>query len=199
MNIQVRPVSALRRTAVAAILLAAPVSCASAQSSGALKPGDLITGTASVVDGSVLDIKANRIRIWGIDTPERSAWCYRNGTRWKPQGDSTKAMRRCVQGKTVACRIQRIERSWFRRWHTSECWTTEDGQDVGECMIRAGWATDYTCFSDGYYRDLETEAKNKGLGLWQCDNGPTTRRWGRQGADTRCETPLYRPSGPGPK
>ena len=49
-------------------------------------------------------------------------------------------------------------------------------------MIRAGWATDYSCFSDGYYRDLETEAKNKGLGLWQCDNGAPTRRWGRQGA-----------------
>ena len=66
-------------------------------------------------------------------------------------------------------------------------------------MIRAGWATDYNCFSDGYYRDLETEAKNKGLGLWQCDNGAPTRRWGRQGPGTQCETPVYRPSGPGPK
>jgi endonuclease YncB( thermonuclease family) len=152
-----------------------------------------------VVDGGALDIKSNRIRIWGIDAPERGAWCYRNGSRWEPQADSTKAMRHCVQGKIVTCRIQRIERYWFRRWHTSECWTNENGQDVGECMIRAGWATDYTCFSDGYYRDLETEAKNKGLGLWQCDNGPTTRRWGRQGAGARCETPVYRPSGPGPK
>jgi endonuclease YncB( thermonuclease family) len=183
---------------LAMILFVAAGSCASAQPPGALSKGDLITGSASVVDGSSLDIKSNRIGLWGIDTPERGAWCYSNGRRWKPQDDSARALRRCVQGKTVTCRVQKVERSWFRRRHTSECWT-DDGLDVGECMIRAGWATDYTCFSDGYYRDLETEAKNKGAGLWQCDNGPTTRRWGRQGPNAKCETPIYRPGGPGPK
>lgn len=183
---------------LAAILLIVAGSCASAQPRSALSKGDLINGTASVVDGSSLDIKSNRIRIWGIDTPERGAWCYRNGSRWKPQDDSTAALRRCLHGKMVTCRVQKVERSWFRLKHTSECWT-DDGLDVGECMIRGGWATDHSCYSDGYYRDLETEAKNKRLGLWQCDNGPTTRRWGRQGPSVLCETPVYRPSGPGPK
>lgn len=186
------------RPAFAAILFMAISSCASAQAPGALGKGDQITGTATAVEGSSLDIKSNRIRLWGIDTPERGAWCYRNGHRWKPMDESTSALRRCVQGKTVTCRVQKIERSWFRMRYTSECWT-DDGLDVGECMIRAGFATDYTCLSDGHYRDLETEAKNKRLGLWQCDNGPTTRRWGRQGPNALCETPIYRPSGPGPK
>jgi endonuclease YncB( thermonuclease family) len=183
---------------LAVMLFVAAGSCASAQPPGALNKGDLITGSATVVDGNSLDIKSNRIVLWGIDTPERGAWCYSNGRRWKPRDDSWGALQRCVQGKIVTCRVQKVERSWFRRRHTSECWT-EDGMDVGECLIRAGWATDYSCFSDGYYRDLETEAKNKGLGLWQCDNGPTTRRWGRQGPDAKCETPIYRPGGPGPK
>ena len=155
----------------------------------------MLTGPASVVDGRTIDIKSNRFRIWGIDTPERGARCYRNAHRWKPMDDSSNALRRCLEGKTVTCRVQRVERVWFRRLHTAECWT-DDGQDVGECMIRGGWATDYTCFSDGYYRDLETEARNKRLGLWQCDNGPGTRRWGRQGPDVKCETPVYRPAGP---
>jgi endonuclease YncB( thermonuclease family) len=66
-------------------------------------------------------------------------------------------------------------------------------------MIRSGWATDYTCYSAGYYQDLETEAKNKGIGLWSCDNGPGTRRWGRYGRDAPCESPRYKPTGPGPK
>jgi endonuclease YncB( thermonuclease family) len=181
-----------------AILFVAAGSCASAQPPGALSKGDVITGAATVVDGSSLDIKSNRIRLWGVDTPERGAWCYRNGQRWKPMDDSSVALRRCVQGKTVTCRVQKVERSWFRMRHTSECWT-EDGLDLGECMIRAGFATDYTCLSDGYYRDLETEAKNKAVGLWQCDNGPGTRRWGRQGPGVHCEVPIYRPTGPGPK
>ena len=181
-----------------AILVIAAGSCASAQPPGALSKGDVTTGTATVVDGSSLDIKSNRIRLWGIDTPERGAWCYRNGQRWKPMDDSTVALRRCIQGKTVTCRVQKVERSWFRMRHTSECWT-EDGLDLGECMIRAGFATDYTCLSDGYYRNLETEAKNKGVGLWQCDNGPGTRRWGRQGPGAQCEVPIYRPTGPSPR
>ena len=181
-----------------AILVIAAGSCASAQPPGALSKGDVTTGTATVVDGSSLDIKSNRIRLWGIDTPERGAWCYRNGQRWKPMDDSTVALRRCIQGKTVTCRVQKVERSWFRMRHTSECWT-EYGLDLGECMIRAGFATDYTCLSDGYYRDLETEAKNKGVGLWQCDNGPGTRRWGRQGPGAQCEVPIYRPTGPSPR
>jgi endonuclease YncB( thermonuclease family) len=160
-----------------------------------LRKGDLVTGQANVVDGSSFDIKSNRIRLWGVDAPERDARCYRNGRRWKPAGDAAAALRRCVGGKTVTCRVWRVDREWFRERFTSECWT-EDGLDVGECMIRAGWATDYTCFSDGYYKDLETEAKNRWLGLWSCDNGPGTRRWGRNGPGTPCETPAYKPTGP---
>jgi succinoglycan biosynthesis protein ExoI len=198
MTVLIQPTSVYPALTLAAVLFAVLGACGGAQAPGALKKGDLITGSAAVVDGNSFDIKSNRIRLWGIDTPERGAWCYRNGRRWKPMDDAVRALRHCVEAKTVTCRVQKVERAWFRRWHTSECWT-DDGQDVGECMIRAGWATDYTCFSDGYYRDLETEAKIKGLGVWQCDNGPTTRRWGREGPTAKCEAPIYRPSGPGPK
>src|SRR5262245_53882048 len=163
-----------------------------------LRKGDLITGQASVIDGTSFDIKSNRIRLWGVDAPERGARCYRNSRRWKPADDATAALRRCIRGKTVTCRVWSVDREWFRERFTSECWT-EDGLDVGECMIRGGWATDYACFSDGYYKDLETEAKNKWLGLWSCNNGPGTRRWGRNGPGVPCETPYYKPTGPGPK
>jgi len=187
-----------QRQVVAVLLLAVLGTCAGAAPPGNLNKGDVLTGAASVVDGSTLDIKSNRFRVWGIDTPERGQRCYRNGHRWKPMDDSAAALRRCVEGKAVTCRVQKVERVWFRRLHTAECWT-EDGQDVGECMVRGGWATDFTCYTDGYYRDLETEARNKALGLWQCDNGPGTRRWGYSGQNAKCETPTYRPSGPGPK
>jgi endonuclease YncB( thermonuclease family) len=63
-------------------------------------------------------------------------------------------------------------------------------------MIRSGWATDYTCYSAGYYRDQESEAREKAIGLWSCDNGPGTRRWGRGGRNAPCETPRYKPVGP---
>ena len=181
--------------ALAVMLCLGLVWAAEAQS---VRRGDLIAGPATVVDGVSLDIKSDRIRLWGIDTPERGAFCYRNGRRWKPFDDAAAALRRCTQGKTVTCRVWRAERKWFRDIHVSECWT-DDGLDVAECMIRGGWAADYTCYSAGHYQDLETEAKNRGVGLWSCDNGPGTRRWGRNGRDAPCETPRYKPSGPGPK
>jgi endonuclease YncB( thermonuclease family) len=180
--------------ALAAALLMVTGGGAFAQS---YRSGDTVTGPAAVVDGHHLDIKSDRFRIWGIDTPERGASCYRSTKRWRPADDAAAALRRCVQGKTVTCRVWSVERRWFRTRYTSECWT-EDGLDVGECMIRGGWATDYTCFSDGYYKDLETEARNKSIGLWSCDNGPGTKRWGRNGSGVPCETPRYKPTGPGP-
>jgi endonuclease YncB( thermonuclease family) len=187
--------SAAVAAALAVLLCLGLVPAAEAQS---VRKGDLTAGPATVTDGASLDIKSERIRLWGIDTPDRGAFCYRNGRRWKPADDATAALRRCTQGKTVTCRVWKVEWKWFREIHVSECWT-DDGLDVAECMIRGGWATDYTCYSAGYYQDLETEAKNRSIGLWSCDNGPGTRRWGRNGREAPCETPRYRPTGPGPK
>jgi endonuclease YncB( thermonuclease family) len=156
--------------------------------------GDLITGPAKVVNGHTFDIKSTRIILWGIDAPERGASCYRNGRKWKPADESASALRRCVEGKTLTCRVQNTEREWFRTLHTSECYT-EDGRDIGDCMVRSGWATDYTCYSGGFYKDQEAEARSKLEGVWQCDTGPGTKRWGRSGPGANCESPTYRPLG----
>src|SRR5262245_61627594 len=94
--------SASCRTAAAAALFLTIGWSAQAQS---FRQGDQITGEAVVVDGSSLDIKSNRIRLWGIDVPERGAFCFRNNRRWKPADEVAAALRRCVAGKTVTCRV----------------------------------------------------------------------------------------------
>lgn len=183
----------VRAFLTAACLLGVALAGAQAQSYG---KGDLISGEAKVLSGYAFDLHSNRIHLWGIDAPERGAWCYRNSRKWKPADESTSALRQCVRDKVVTCRVVSTEREWFRTIHTSECWTN-DGKDLGECLVRGGWATDYTCYSGGYYRDHETEAQNKGEGLWQCDAGPGTRRWGRNGRGVTCDPPVYKPTGPG--
>jgi len=189
------PGNSAGRLLTAALLLLLAACTAEAQTP---RKGDQVLGQATVYDGASLDIKSERFRLWGIDAPERGAACWRNGRRWKPADAAAAALRRCIGSKTVTCRVWSVKREWFRNVHVSECWT-EDGQDLAQCMIRGGWASDYTCFSDGHYRDHETEAKNKLLGLWACDNGPGTKRWGRNGPGVPCETPYYRPTGPGPR
>jgi endonuclease YncB( thermonuclease family) len=91
--------------------------------------------------------------------------------------------------------VWKHERKWFRYVYVSECWT-DDGTDVGECMVRGGWAGDYSCYSGGYYQGVESEARSSGIGLWRCVNGRGTRRWGRNGNGAPCETTLYKPTGP---
>ena len=172
-----------------------PLGSRIAASAESRSKGDLIAGTPQVVDSRTFDLAAYRARIWGIDAPESGSWCFRNGEKWKPAAEAVEALRKCLKGKIITCRVQKVERRWFRSHYVSECWS-DDGQDVGDCMIEGGWATDYTCYSDGYYRDRETEARNKGVGLWACDNGPPTRRWGRKGQGALCEAPPYKPSGP---
>jgi endonuclease YncB( thermonuclease family) len=61
-------------------------------------------------------------------------------------------------------------------------------------MVRSGWATDFTCYSGGYYLFLEEEPKAAKKGLWQCDGDPPTKRWGGKGEGTKCEA-IYKPLG----
>lgn len=158
--------------------------------------GEVVSGTATVVDGSSFTIGSERFELWGIAAPVAGDWCHNSGRRWRPGRDAGAALRTCMAGKSVSCRVQRVASQFFAVRYVSECWTT-DGTDLGGCMVRAGWATDYTCYSNGYYRDVETEARNKRAGLWQCDNGAPTPRWGRGGPDKPCEKEPYKPQGPG--
>ena len=154
----------------------------------------LISGHATtVVDGNTYRIIYDRIRIWGIDTPEWRARCITSGQKWQPAWGSYAALKECLRGTTVTCRVQKIEPRFARPRFVAECWRDDDKQDVAACMVRGGWATDYPGYSGGHYAGLEDEPKTIRRGLWQCDDGPPTRRWCSGGL---CERPIYKPSGP---
>ena len=93
----------------AACLLGVALAGAQAQSYG---KGDLISGEAKVLSGYAFDLHSNRIHLWGVDAPERGAWCYRNSRKWKPADESTNALRQCVRDKVVTCRVVSTEREW---------------------------------------------------------------------------------------
>jgi endonuclease YncB( thermonuclease family) len=160
---------------VVAFVLATIVGALSAWSVKRLVAGTL-TGHARVVDGDTFDLGAERIRLWGIDAPERGRSCSRRGEPWRPYDEASNALRAILDGMPVTCDAVEREQRGVKPPLIAKCFVA--GHDVGELMVRAGWAVDDAHYSRGYYLPLQAEPKAKRLGIWQCDGSqPPTRRW----------------------
>jgi endonuclease YncB( thermonuclease family) len=57
-----------------------------------------ITGHARIVDGDTFDLGAERIRVWGIDAPDRAGSCSRRGEPWRPYNEASDALRAILDG-----------------------------------------------------------------------------------------------------
>lgn len=114
------------RLTLLALLIATP---ATAQTFQCVRPG--------VIDGDTLICEGGtRVRLWGIQAPERH----------EPAGPaSTRALAQIVQGKTLAC--QPKGKSWERT--VGRCWI--GSTDVSAEMVRQGQAVDWPKYSRGYY------------------------------------------------
>jgi hypothetical protein len=63
---------------------------------------------ARVLDGDTLELSTGeRIRLWGIDAPEGSQVCQRDGPLWHCGDDATAAMRVLVNGRDHLHRARR--------------------------------------------------------------------------------------------
>ena len=60
-----------------------------------------VTGAARVVDGDTVKIDKTRIRLHGIDAPERKQRCKKGGYMWWCGKKATKTLWRYTKGKTV--------------------------------------------------------------------------------------------------
>lgn len=106
-----------------------------------------------VVDGDTLDLGGDRVRLYGIDAPEAGQTCDRDGSPWPCGRAATDALTAFLAGRPVAC-VQ-IERDRYGR-AVSTC--QADGADLGDWMVRSGWAVEFDRYSDGRYAAAETEA-----------------------------------------
>jgi endonuclease YncB( thermonuclease family) len=128
----------------------------------------LVTATAAaaqtvrVVDGDTLALSDGaKIRLWGIDAPEGSQICQRDGRPWECGDDATAALEALLDGQQVACTD--VDRDRYGRT-VATC--TVDGQDIAAAMVRQGWALDYERYSGGAYAAEQLEAEQAQRGLW---------------------------------
>ncbi|MDA0367203.1 MAG: thermonuclease family protein [Proteobacteria bacterium] len=122
-----------------AILCCAAVVFATAVSAQQLR------GAARVVDGDTLAIDGARVRLFGIDAPERGQPCRDGGDCGAQSQDFLEAL---IGGRQVTCAPEDIDR--YGRV-VATCFA--GGADLNRAMVRAGHALPYIEFSRRYEAD----------------------------------------------
>lgn len=117
----------------------------------------LLLGTALVIDGDTLDLDGKRIRLMGIDAPEKKQICQAD---WKCGLESTKYLVTLINGKDVTCKGDEIDR--YGRT-VAECFV--EGLSLNAAMVQDGYAVSYRRYSLEF-ADEEEDARAKKLGVW---------------------------------
>lgn len=123
-----------------------------------------VSGPARVFDGDTIEIGSTRIRIHGIDAPEREQDCTApGGGTWRcGTAASTRLTELLRQGDPVCAGL---ERDTYGRL-IAICRVGQT--DIGARLVAEGLAWAYRRYSTDYVA-LEAVAQAAGLGVWQAD------------------------------
>lgn len=125
-----------------------------------LKSQDL-SGTATALDGDTIKLGEVRIRLHGIDAPEKKQTCSdAAGAEYGCGEAATQRLAKILKSAMVECITKDIDR--YDRV-VAECYS--DGMNINALLVGEGLAVAYTKYSSDYI-EIEVEAKEARLGLW---------------------------------
>ena len=155
---------------VPALLLLLLVGCSAAETAGADAPAPPAqagtpapgpAGSARVIDGDTLALAGRRIRLHGIDAPERGQAC---GGRAVPRWDCGAAAAEALAGLAAGpVRCRAVDRDRYGRV-VATC--RGAGRDLGAAMVAGGWAVAYRRYATRYVNE-ERAARRARRGLWR--------------------------------
>ena len=120
-----------------------------------------LSGVPIITDGDTIKIINKRIRLHGIDTPEKKQICIKNTKEYSCGKEATDALAKKINGNQVVCKVQdRLDR--YKRY-IGVCFVGE--VNLNKWMVRNGYAIAYKRYSKDYIEDEDYAKKNK-LGLW---------------------------------
>lgn len=112
-------------------------------------------------DGDSFYISGIGIRLEGIDTAETGDRCTKDGNPWNCKAPAARALRSIIGSGPITCVSEYCDR---HKRHVSVC--RADGKDIGEQMVRSGWAIDWPHFSHHRYKAAQEEARREKRGMW---------------------------------
>ncbi|WP_440691615.1 thermonuclease family protein [Candidatus Pelagibacter sp. HIMB1782] len=129
-----------------------------------------ISGFVKVVDGDTIKINSKKIRLYGIDAPEKKQKCkktyltisFMSFTKDYMCGEvSTQKLIKKINNQKLNCNIIDVDR--YKRL-IGECF--KRNINLNSWMVSNGYAVAYRKYSKKYISD-EINAKNNKLGIWQ--------------------------------
>ena len=129
----------------------------------------IISGIAKVIDGDTIRINNNKIRLFGIDAPEKKQQCQKPwltisiftfNKDYQCGEISTNKLKMKINNKFVMCKSSNKDR--YKRF-IAECY--KDDINVNSWMVRNGYAFAYKKYSKKFLSQ-ENIAKMEKLGLW---------------------------------
>lgn len=121
----------------------------------------IIYGNPSAVDGDTLDFGGGRVRLFGIDAPERNQTCQRASGAWECGADATALLASLINGQRVQCEQRDTD-----RYGRPVAVCSAGGIDLSEAMARTGFAIALERFSTDYVATAE-QARTARLGIWE--------------------------------
>ena len=146
-----------------AAALTATVCAVPAHSQVVSTPGASVSGPARVIDGDTLDVGGVRVRLHGIDAPERAQRCRVQGRTRLCGRDSTRALAGRIGASPVVCEAR--DRDQYGRV-IGIC--RANGGDLNAWMVAERWAFAYRRYSHAYVGH-ETRARAEKRGVWAGD------------------------------
>lgn len=117
-----------------------------------------------VIDGDTIDIaldgEIQRVRLIGIDTPERGECLYQEATDY---------LRNLLHNRSIRIEFDETQ-GLYDRYDRLLAYVFVDDRNAGEILIANGFAHEYTyrkayAYQDDF-REVETHAKTQDIGIW---------------------------------
>lgn len=121
-----------------------------------------ISGKAFVFDANTIEVKGQKIRLFGIDAPDRKQTCFnKKGGAYACGLRAAFALDNLAKGKNVTCQPRGVD---AQKRVLAIC--SHNGLDIGSAMVEAGWAMADLRYSD-QYGATQDAARAAQIGLWQ--------------------------------
>ena len=129
-----------------------------------------ISGYAKIIDGDTIKINSKKIRLHGIDAPEKKQVCkkpyitivfFSFSKNYLCGQVSTDKLTKKINNQIIKCKIKNVDR--YNRL-IGECY--KKNENLNSWLVSNGYAVAYRKYSKKYISN-EINAKDNKLGIWQ--------------------------------